>query len=64
MEEDKPQGMDRPMYDATCSQCGQACKVPFAPEEGRPVYCRNCYKPKPRRGGGFGGGFGRRGGRE
>lgn len=41
-------GSDRPMYDATCAKCGQPCQVPFKPTEGRPVYCRNCYKPKPR----------------
>lgn len=42
------EGGDRTMYDATCSKCGQACQVPFKPAEGRPVYCRNCYKPRPR----------------
>ena len=41
-------GGDRQMYDATCAKCQQACQVPFKPTEGRPVYCRNCYKPKPR----------------
>ena len=44
------QGMNREMHDATCAKCGQPCKVPFKPMEGRPVYCRNCYKPKPRGG--------------
>ncbi len=39
---------DREMFDATCAKCGQACQVPFKPTEGRPVYCRNCYKPKSR----------------
>ena len=42
------EGGDRPMYDATCAKCGQACQVPFKPTEGRPVYCRNCYKPRDR----------------
>ncbi len=42
------EGGDRPMYDAVCSKCGQACQVPFKPTEGRPVYCRNCYKPRNR----------------
>ena len=41
-------GGDRPMYDATCSDCGQACQVPFQPKEGRPVYCRECYKKHKR----------------
>lgn len=40
----------RQMYDATCSQCGKACQVPFQPrlgEDGKPVkpiYCNDCYK--------------------
>jgi len=39
---------DRPMFDAVCSKCGKNCQVPFKPTEGRPVYCRDCYKPKSR----------------
>ncbi|MBN1169686.1 hypothetical protein JXA56_01555 [Candidatus Micrarchaeota archaeon] len=39
---------DRQMYDATCAKCGKACQVPFQPKEGRPVYCRDCYKPRSR----------------
>jgi CxxC-x17-CxxC domain-containing protein len=42
---DKP---ERPMWDAVCAKCGNACKVPFEPTEGRPVYCRDCYQPKRR----------------
>ncbi len=45
-EEGSGFGSERPMYDAVCSKCGQPCKVPFKPAEGRPVYCRNCYKPR------------------
>lgn len=41
-------GGDRPMWDAVCAKCGQPCKVPFEPKEGRPVYCRECYQPKKR----------------
>jgi len=37
---------DRKMYDAVCAKCGQPCQVPFQPAEGRPVYCRNCYRPR------------------
>lgn len=36
----KPQ---REMYDAVCASCGKACKVPFKPTEGRPVYCSECF---------------------
>lgn len=50
-------GVRRPtqLFDATCSQCGQPTQVPFQPQEGRPVYCRDCYrskKPAGRREGG------------
>jgi len=27
-----------------CSLCGKETKVPFEPEEGRPVYCQDCLK--------------------
>ena len=44
-------GGDRPMYDAVCSDCGKECQVPFKPTEGRPVYCRDCFrKHRPPRG--------------
>ncbi|MFH0713419.1 MAG: CxxC-x17-CxxC domain-containing protein [Candidatus Micrarchaeota archaeon] len=33
----------REMHDATCSDCGAACKVPFTPTPGRPVYCNDCF---------------------
>lgn len=36
----------REMFDATCAQCGQACKVPFKPTAGKPVYCQNCYRER------------------
>lgn len=35
---------NRTMYKATCSDCGKECEVPFKPTEGRPVYCRECYR--------------------
>lgn len=34
---------EREMHDATCSKCGQACKVPFKPTEGKEVLCKECY---------------------
>ncbi|MBI2111998.1 DNA-directed RNA polymerase [Candidatus Woesearchaeota archaeon] len=36
----------REMHKATCSECGQECEVPFKPTEGKPVYCRECYRNK------------------
>ncbi len=41
----------RQMYDAVCSNCGQACQVPFQPrideatgKPVKPIYCNNCYR--------------------
>ena len=33
----------RQMYPAVCADCGKETEVPFAPREGRPVYCSRCY---------------------
>jgi len=41
---------EREMHKATCAECGCECDVPFKPKEGRPVYCKECYrKRKPKR---------------
>ena len=32
------------MFDATCGDCGEECQIPFKPRDGRPVYCRDCFK--------------------
>ncbi len=43
-------GGPREMHKATCSECGEECEVPFKPTEGKPVYCKECFrKKKPRR---------------
>ncbi len=53
---------DREMFDAKCSDCGKACKVPFKPTQGKPVRCSDCFKKSKPQGsfggnrGGFGGG--------
>ncbi len=39
-------GGDREMHKATCSECGNECEVPFKPTEGKPVYCRECYRKR------------------
>lgn len=31
------------MHQATCSNCGKPCEVPFRPVEGKPVYCKDCF---------------------
>ena len=46
----------RTLFKATCAGCGGEAMVPFQPTSGRPVYCQNCYKPRPRNN--FGGGAG------
>lgn len=37
---------NRPMYDAVCSECGEATQVPFEPQPDRPVYCRDCFQAR------------------
>ncbi len=32
------------LYDAKCSLCGKAIKVPFKPIPGKPIYCKSCLK--------------------
>jgi CxxC-x17-CxxC domain-containing protein len=39
-------GFDKEMHKATCSECGNACEVPFRPTNGKPVYCNDCFKGK------------------
>lgn len=34
----------REMHTAKCSECGAECEVPFKPQEGRPVYCKDCFQ--------------------
>ena len=31
-------------YEAVCAECGATTTVPFKPTQGRPVYCRDCYR--------------------
>jgi CxxC-x17-CxxC domain-containing protein len=40
-----PRDAARPMlFDATCSQCGNRCQVPFRPNGSKPVLCRDCFR--------------------
>jgi CxxC-x17-CxxC domain-containing protein len=34
----------RESYEVTCAECGATTTVPFKPTQGRPVYCRDCYR--------------------
>ncbi|MFH1637471.1 MAG: CxxC-x17-CxxC domain-containing protein [Candidatus Woesearchaeota archaeon] len=36
----------RDMHKAVCAECGQECEVPFKPQEGRDVFCKECYRKK------------------
>ncbi|HVY01393.1 MAG TPA: CxxC-x17-CxxC domain-containing protein [Candidatus Nanoarchaeia archaeon] len=41
---------DRPeMYDATCSKCGNECRVPFKPTGSKPVLCSSCFESQGNR---------------
>lgn len=31
------------LSDAVCEKCGRDCKVPFRPQNGKPVYCSDCF---------------------
>lgn len=37
---------ERQMYSAVCHTCGAKTTVPFQPSGDKPVYCRDCFKPK------------------
>ena len=39
---------DREMHKATCSECKNECEVPFKPTQGKPVYCKECFRNKKR----------------
>ncbi len=39
-------GGSRPMFPATCGDCGVKTEVPFEPKSDRPVYCRDCFKAR------------------
>jgi CxxC-x17-CxxC domain-containing protein len=41
-------GSARESYEAVCAACGATTTVPFKPSQGRPVYCRDCYRAKRR----------------
>jgi CxxC-x17-CxxC domain-containing protein len=47
----------RELHDAVCATCGAATRVPFKPQSGRPVYCRECYHSSRGQGSGYGGGY-------
>lgn len=32
------------MHQATCSECGKDCEVPFRPTGSKPVYCSECFE--------------------
>ena len=31
---------------AVCSQCGRQTTVPFRPTQGRPIFCRDCFRER------------------
>ena len=40
---------EKRMFQATCSNCGKVCEVPFEPRGDRPVFCRDCFKKQDSR---------------
>jgi len=43
-EEKEVDSFKREMHKSVCADCKKECEVPFKPIEGRPVYCRDCYR--------------------
>lgn len=41
---------NRPLFSATCSNCGKEAQVPFRPTNGKPVYCSDCFEKMGNRG--------------
>jgi len=37
-------GPPRETHEAVCAECGVTTTVPFKPTQGRPVYCRDCFR--------------------
>ena len=37
---------ERESHEAVCAECGARTTVPFKPTQGRPVYCRDCFRAK------------------
>ena len=38
------QPTQRKLYEVECASCGQIAKVPFKPQDDRPVYCSECFE--------------------
>ncbi|UCE96991.1 MAG: DNA-directed RNA polymerase [Candidatus Bathyarchaeota archaeon] len=36
-------GVTQERHEAVCADCGKECMVPFKPNKGRPVYCKECW---------------------
>lgn len=34
------------MYEATCSECGKRCELPFRPTGDKPVFCSQCFNSR------------------
>jgi CxxC-x17-CxxC domain-containing protein len=34
----------RQMFHVVCADCGKETEMPFKPRQGKPVYCRDCYR--------------------
>jgi CxxC-x17-CxxC domain-containing protein len=32
------------LHEAVCDKCGQKCDLPFEPTQGKPIYCRSCFR--------------------
>lgn len=37
---------ERTLFRAICADCNTECEVPFRPNQGRPVYCKQCFSKR------------------
>ena len=42
----RPRPSSRAPYQAVCDDCNMSATLPFRPTQGKPVYCRSCFKAR------------------
>ena len=42
----RPRPSNRAPYQAVCDDCNMSATLPFRPTQGKPVYCRSCFKAR------------------
>lgn len=40
------QNQEKTYHKVNCTECGKETEVPFKPLEGRPVFCKECFRKR------------------